>query len=212
MNITKMSHEHTKDAIRTQQLKPKLPVIIFTRHASKYWLRVKVTCLAGWVYSSTAALVLFCSFCCVWDWDFCLTPSLWTGPLAAPWWWWSQVCQSCTTWIPIRLLPPFLCGKGIAFVVHESVSSPHHHSRLSLSTFFLWTGLPVNLHQHRLQLVCLYCLPPITYWMKCCSVYLINMVHCALGVCVCVCVCVCVHVCALRIVSIYKILHFTNIL
>ena len=124
MNITKMSHEHTKDAIRTQQLKPTLPVIIFTRHVSKYWLRVKVTCLAGWVYSSTTVLVLFCSFCCVWDWDFCLTPSLWTGPLAAPWWWWSQVCRSCTTWIPIHLLPPFLCGRGIAFVVHESLC-PH---------------------------------------------------------------------------------------
>ena len=42
--------------MQTQQLKPELPAIIFTRHASKYWLRVRFTRLAGWAYFSSAVV------------------------------------------------------------------------------------------------------------------------------------------------------------
>ena len=42
--------------MQTQQLKPESPAIIFTRHASKYWLRVRFTRLAGWAYFSSAVV------------------------------------------------------------------------------------------------------------------------------------------------------------
>ena len=104
-----------------------------------------------------------------------------------------------------HLLPLFLLWEHCLHRARVSVPSPHHHCWLSLSTFFLWTGSPAyqplsTLSTTHLPLPSTPLTGRISYWIKCCSMFIVLLVCMCVcmpvwvRMCVCECVCVCAHV------------------